>query len=303
MLLEVKSAIFLVSIGLVLELINPFLIRNLIKWIELENPIWWVGILYSLAMGFLSHTKVYLYRRGIYTQSVTENHMSSIIRQVIFDKILSIPTTSLNMIDFGMISTMITNDEMTLEIFMYFSIVGTSSLIVLIPNISILAYYYGWYFLFAPFWIILLVIIQTFIGSLTKKLVIKRAKYNDGLGLMANEMVKGIKNIKFNVWEKVSENKIMTYRRGETMLNSIYYIYNFVAVHLGTLIPSCMIACIYILSLRSGKTIELAEVYFLVSLCSTLVHPSVTIVKSINFYIRAMISLDRIQNFVNVEVK
>ena len=129
------------------------------------------------------------------------------------------------------------------------------------------------------------------ITGFTKKIVVKRAKLNDGLGLMANEMVKGIKNIKFNVWEKVSLDKIMNFRKGALKLNSFYYIFNFVAVYFGTLVPSCIISCIYILTLRNGKTFELSEVYFLISLCSTLIWPSVTIVKSINFFVRAKISI------------
>lgn len=285
------------------ELINPFLIRELISWIKQDEPKWWVGIIYSLLMGLFSVTKVYLYRRAIFMHCKIENSLSSVVRQVVFDKILSLPTTSLNMVDFGTISTMIIYDEMILEIFSYFMIIGTGSLIVLIPTISILAYFYGWHFLFAPFWIICLVLIQSFIGQLIKRLSMRLAKLNDKLGLLAKELVQGIKNIKFNVWEDVSLHNTMKIRKGTLFENSIYYLYNFTAVNFGSLIPSCIISSIYISMRRGNSDFNLSEIYFMISLCSTLAWPSVTIVKSINFFVRAKVSAKRISNFLDVEAK
>jgi hypothetical protein len=134
----------------------------MIKWIEAENSVWQEGICCSLGIGIISHARVYLYRRGIYIHTLTENGLSSIFTQVIFDKILSIPSTSLNMIDFGMISTLLSADEITIGQYMYFCIIGSSSLVVIFPAIAIIAYYHGLYFLFAPFWIACLVLINNF---------------------------------------------------------------------------------------------------------------------------------------------
>jgi hypothetical protein len=125
----------------------------MITWIEGENSTWWEGICYSLGIGLVSHTRVYLYRRGITIYLLIENGLTSILNQVVFDKILSIPSTSLNMIDFGMISSMISSDASSIGIYVYFCVIGISGFFVLFPAIGILAFYHGWYSLFAIFWI------------------------------------------------------------------------------------------------------------------------------------------------------
>jgi hypothetical protein len=46
-------------------------------------------------------------------------------------------------------------------------------------------------------------------------MLVKKFKFSDGVGMIASEIVKGMKNIKFNVWEDVSIENIMKYRKGE----------------------------------------------------------------------------------------
>jgi hypothetical protein len=45
--------------------------------------------------------------------------------------------------------------------------------------------------------------------------LVKKVKFSDGIGRNVSEFVKGMKNIKFNVWEDVSVENVMKYRRGE----------------------------------------------------------------------------------------
>lgn len=161
-----------------------------------------------------------------------------------------------------------------LNVYYYFKMSGIPSVILIIVSLAILYYYYGLYFLFAPFWIICLMIFNNIIMNYAKKFTIARAKYNDGIGLAANEMVKGIKNIKFNVWEYVSLEKIMTLRRGEADQTKKFNLLMFSSNNLTTIIPSVIISSIYIATTNNEKRFTLPEVFFMISLCSMLIGPS-----------------------------
>lgn len=148
-------------------------------------------------------------------------------------------------------------------------------MIILVAGLSILAYYYGIYFLFAPFWIAVLILLNSILSNMTKPYLVRKSKLTDSIGVAATEMVKGMKNIKFNTWEKVSFEKIISLRKKEAFLTSIYYILTYVSINIGTIIPSFIVGSIYITRLRNEFTFDTAEVFFLISLSSMLLWPSV----------------------------
>lgn len=154
--------------------------------------------------------------------------------------------TSLNMIDFGLISNIITSDLLSIIHYAYFLIVGYSSIIFMIPALAIFYYHYEWYFLFAPAWIIVLMLVNAAFTEVATHFMIKRTKYSDNLGVLANEIVKGIKNIKFNVWEKISLKKTMEQRRGDGKMNSLYILLTQNINNFSYFVPTLIVASIHI---------------------------------------------------------
>lgn len=243
---KILTGIVYATIGLLLDLLNPFFISKLIEWIEKDDAVWWTGLLFALGIGAVSHSKAYLYRRGVFSESQLEVELHSIVKQSVFDKILTIPMTSLNMIDFGLISNIITSDLLSVIHYAYFLIVGYSSIIFMIPALAIFYYHYEWYFLFAPAWITVLMLVNAAFTEVATHFMIKRTKYSDNLGVLANEIVKGIKNIKFNVWEKISLKKTMEQRRGDGKMNSLYILLNQNINNFSYFVPTLIVASIHI---------------------------------------------------------
>lgn len=180
---------------------------------------------------------------------------------------------------------------------------GIPALIIIFVSLFILYSYYGLYFLFAPFWIIILVIINNIIMNYAKHFTIARAKLNDGIGVAANEMVKGMKNIKFNVWEYVSLEKIMTFRRGEADQTKKFNLLMFNSTNLTTIIPSAIVSSIYIMRVSNQENFTISEVFFMISLCQMLVMPSTGLVRLMNFRVRSKISKARISNFMAIDTE
>jgi hypothetical protein len=80
-------------------------------------------------------------------------------------------------------------------------------------------------------------------------------------------------------------------------------ILTFIAINFGNLVPTCITASIYISTLRDGTTLDVSEVYFLIALSSTLIGPSITLVKWYNFRVRSNVSFSRISKFLGLEAK
>lgn len=296
-----RSCVIQVSSGFVIEILNPFLIRGLILWLLSENPVWWQGVSLSVGIGLVSHLKAYLYRYAIYKQTILEHELNSIVRQTVFDKVITLPTTSLDLIDFGLISSFLTSDLISVNSFSYYSIVGKSSIVVLIPTLFILWLLYGWYFVFAPLWIACLMILNVTLSEIAKIFMVRKAKMADSLGVVISEMIKGIKNIKFNVWEEVSLQKIMGLRKGEAKMKSWFYLFTTSSQQFGVLVPSFIIASMYLVRTRDLYEISVAEVYFLISICSLLVMPTIFIVQYLTELVRSRVTFERLNNFMSIE--
>ena len=244
--------------------------------------------------------KAYLYRTGVFLYEVIELELNSIIKQSVFDKILTIPMTSLNMIDFGLISNIITSDLQAIVHHVYFKIVGYSSVIFMAPALTIFYYFYEWYFVFAPIWIVVLMLVNAIFTEIGKHFMIKRTRFSDSLGVLANEIVKGIKNIKFNDWEKISLRKIMDVRRGDGKMNSIYLFFTQNIINFSYFVPSLIVASIHIVFTRESKSFSLSEIYFLITISSSLVLPSINLTEFVIYGARQKVSIGRLSNFMNI---
>ena len=65
--------------------------------------------------------------------------------------------------------------------------------------------------------------------------------------------------------------------------------------------PSFIIASMYLVRTRDMFEISVAEVYFLISICSLLVMPTVFIVQYLTELVRSRVTFERLNNFMSVE--
>ena len=119
--------------------------------------------------------------------------------------------------------------------------------------------------------------------------------------MLANEIIKGIKSIKFNVWEKVTQAKVMEARKLESYSYSKFNIIIFIANNIGIMVPYSIIVCIYIFRTNDGETFGLGDVYFLISLCSMLIGPTLMLMRTINSRVRTQLSYARFDNFMALD--
>ena len=66
-------------------------------------------------------------------------------------------------------------------------------------------------------------------------------------------------------------------------------------------VPSLIVASIHIAFTREGESFSLSEVYFLISICSSLILPSINLTEFVIYGAKNKVSIARLANFMNIE--
>jgi ABC-type bacteriocin/lantibiotic exporter with double-glycine peptidase domain len=122
------------------------------------------------------------------------------------------------------------------------------------------------------------------------------------MGSFINEMIKGIKNIKFNGLELNSLQKIMEFRKAGMFRTFLFFNINMFMSYLSHLFPS-ITTLIIIWYVVKNSNMTIAESYFLVSITSLLFYPGRMIVTALNTYSSAKVGFDRIDKFLSLQEK
>ena len=93
----------------------------------------------------------------------------------------------------------------------------------------------------------------------------------------------------------------MGIRKEESISLSKYNILTFLANNIGVMVPFAIIASIYIFRMKDGLEFSLGEVYFLISLCSMLMSPTLTIMSAVSWWVKSSLSFARCDNFMQLD--
>ena len=66
MLPSLFFSVFLSVLSVLIEFVNPFLIRYFIEWFQEDNPAFYTGLLLAFGIGSVSFVKSYLFRACSY---------------------------------------------------------------------------------------------------------------------------------------------------------------------------------------------------------------------------------------------
>jgi len=95
--------------------------------------------------------------------------------------------------------------------------------------------------------------------------------------------------------------KVMEIRKDESFSYSKYNILIFIANNIGIMVPYAIIVSIYIFRTNDGESFSLGDVYFLISLCSMLIGPTLMLMRTINSRVRTRLSTQRYDNFMAID--
>ena len=284
-----------------IELAAPYFLKYLLNWMKQEDPIWWHGLLYALGLSACSLIKVYGFRRATFLSAFNGYRTTVLLFRSVMKKVRKLNSSTINIAELGNITSLVTSDKIHLLKTQFFINAIIVTPLVYIAITVVLYYEFGISAFILPIIFIVMMIVQYFASKFNLKVVfLKRAKYYDKMGSAITETVKGIKMIKFNALEEVSLKNIMDFRRETTFLTLVFFFLN-VGLQLVTqLIPMISSFLIFWVATRN-EPMEVADVYFLVSIVSLVFYTSRMIVVAMNRIAKSRVSLKRLDKFFSLE--
>lgn len=133
------------------------------------------------------------------------------------------------------------------------------------------------------------------------KYVKKRKFLCDERGELLDEMIDGIKSVKFNAWERVIKERLTELRKKEENNYFFKFLFNELSVNVNTLMASILAFVSFGLYYRFYGGMSAGKVFALLTLYYNLVKPIRLVVFAVNNYISAKVASERFIELLNFE--
>lgn len=283
------------------EMINPFLIRALIRWIQDEEFETWKGPAIASGIFIVSFIKTYGFRLSTLYCTWNEGRISSIGRSNVFKRILKMKSATLGQVGKGFMNNIVVGDIQLLYSALFFSNAILSVPFILIPQTAILVYEFGYAGFLSPILFFLVSIIQYSVSVSIKKSVGKRKLIEDLLGKKISEIARGAKEIKQNAWEAVYIKDIHMLRKDHSMQYFTYNLKFMITTYFSMNTVYLIAFCIMLVLKLQDKLVTLEDNYFLISLCFTIYYPIRLIANSFNLLQASGVIMERFNKFMMTE--
>lgn len=78
--MQLRKGVYFITAALLIELFIPFLIRNLISWLQADEADWREGIALSFGIGIIGLLRQYLFRSGVFQNTMNDHRFNSVLR-------------------------------------------------------------------------------------------------------------------------------------------------------------------------------------------------------------------------------
>jgi ABC-type multidrug transport system fused ATPase/permease subunit len=146
--------------------------------------------------------------------------------------------------------------------------------------------------------ILMLIPITSSVSRYLKKLQSRMAKVRDERIKVSNEVLGGMKVVKFQAWEKEFENRINSIRDQELMLYKRYCIMQSVSGAIFTTVPLIVAIVTFMAYIGLGNTLDVATALTSLALFEILRFPLFMLPNVLNNLVEAKVSIDRVQSFL-----
>nr|XP_023012684.1 multidrug resistance-associated protein 4-like [Leptinotarsa decemlineata]XP_023012685.1 multidrug resistance-associated protein 4-like [Leptinotarsa decemlineata]XP_023012686.1 multidrug resistance-associated protein 4-like [Leptinotarsa decemlineata] len=222
---------------------------------------------------------------------------------VIYRKCLKMTSTALSKITVGKIVTLMTKDVTAIELAIFY---GNDAWIGFVQAIIVcyLIYYRMGLAAFVGIgFFIVVMLIQIYVGNITKKLRMQSSKKTDERLQTTQETLSAIKFIKMNVWERFFEKKISYARKMEMKVILKTYLTKVTLLLLGTLTSKVAFYLLLMTYLWFGHTVTAELIYYISTLFLRIRHAlNVAIPTGVTTIAELRTAIDRIEDLMSATV-
>eukprot|EP01029_Cantina_marsupialis_P002873 TRINITY_DN1275_c0_g1_i4.p1 TRINITY_DN1275_c0_g1~~TRINITY_DN1275_c0_g1_i4.p1 ORF type:complete len:1316 (+),score=553.55 TRINITY_DN1275_c0_g1_i4:63-4010(+) len=283
----------------------PVCLSYILDYVEDEKYDEWKGIKkgywYCFALFCCQIIQFFFVNQYFHIMFRLGMHVRIGIISLIYKRSLSISSSSKQQSSTGKIVNLMSNDATRLDALFRFVQNIWSSPFQIIVGFTLLFIFLGWSALSG---ILVMAVMSPLQGKLTKHLIKQRKKvigFTDGRVKIANEMLTGIRVIKYYAWEKPFGKQVADRRKREVMQYSKYVIFQSLN-HMVWRSSSVLVTLVtFSVHASFGGDMDVSTIFTAISLFSRIRFPMSMLPMIINNLNEAFVAARRIASFLNMD--
>lgn len=297
--------IILNTIAGFIDITIPFLIQGYLEWIISDSPPFYVGVILGSLISLLFFLRVYCFRLSSLINYRASIQMYTLIPGQIMHKIQSFNQITLSYMGIGVVNSSVASFTFDFSIFIQYFNDLTGLPTMIIPLSAIFIYYYGLVGLVVPFMTVLILVLQILVSNFNSQLAIRTNREISSLNQSINQLINGMKHIKYNGWETIVLKNLMKAKRSTSFFQFLVTGIQFMLIIVSTMSPPIILLVLIYLMLWGDQegnrsALTFSEAYFLISLTQIINYPIRLMTSGLNFSRNTFSSLkvfDMIMNF------
>ncbi|XP_015785719.1 multidrug resistance-associated protein 1 [Tetranychus urticae] len=284
------------------QFVTPQLLKSLINFTQNPKEPAWHGFAIAFAMFAVSTIQSIFVNHYFYRMFMTGMQVSSTLTATIYKKSLNLGDKAKKEVTSGeIVNLMAVDAKRFLDLIPFINLIWSAPLQIVLA-IYFLYLELGYSALFGLLVMILLIPFNGYIASVSRNMQIKLMKQKDERVKFMNEILSGIKIIKFYAWEKSFLQHVTGLRNKELQhLKNISYLgcaSSFLWICAPTMVSVTTFAAYVLIQ---GETLTAQKAFVSLSLFNILRFPLTMLPQLITFYIMASVSIKRINNFLSYD--
>ncbi|ELU10450.1 hypothetical protein CAPTEDRAFT_161237 [Capitella teleta] len=289
--------------NIILTFLRPALLDALITFVESPEEPQWLGFTYASVLFFLIIIRGFVNQRYMYGVHITGIRMRSALTSAVYRKAMRLSSHARNKYSLGEITNLMSVDAMYIETMTFFLHSFWSAPVQLIIAMSYLWVYLGPSALAGLVALLFLMGANGAVANYVKKLQVKNMKIKDRRIKVTNEVLNGIKIIKYYAWEVAFLRMILGIRESELdtqKKSSLALTTTTVNFSCAPILYAVVAFTSFILS--SGGDVLTPQIAFVsLALVSTLTRPLAFLPNAIANAVQAFVSMKRLTKFLMEE--
>ena len=305
---EVSYSIFLQLLASLFGILSAFAIKGFLEWcsspdsesLETSRNGWVYGGIIFIGVVI----RVFGKRRSMFVSFITQYRIGINVRALVYGKFNQISSEALRNLDIGKVSNTISTDVFILQMFLRFSQTFVTAPVLMIGITGYMWYEFGVASMSIPIVFISIIFCQILINKLTARYIRIKKEYADKRAKFLNEVITGIKNIKFQAWEGQALKRLQSIRAEECKILRKFLVFKVLSMHIVDMGSTlALLTFFFIESYLKGNTLSLAEVYLIISLVSQMQVPMKMMSFSFDQYAATKVAVGRIESVMDTPTR
>jgi ATP-binding cassette subfamily C (CFTR/MRP) protein 1 len=288
------------TVSSLMDVTIPLFIKQLIAWLANPEAPWWHGLVWASVISVVYAIKLTISRRGYVLVSYHMHVAGMVVRGLIFNKLSRLSREAISNLNLGNLTNIINHDTFKLQLMIRLQ--GFVSILTVLSTVGFIyfIYFFNWLAIIFPamflIWLGIVFTCNHFLYLFQKTMI----GYADKRAKLISECLSGIKNIKFECWEDISQDRIQHYRRLESKnLFFYFFIRNIMNSLMEMFTPLFLLVFLSLYTINYGE-ITIDKAYLLISLCNMVQQPLKASVTLLDAYASVKVALARLNEFLEI---